>query len=101
MPNPTRIYGEGNLFDVSENTTIRGARQDKLILQPGSTEEPDELGVNCVKRRWWCRRDKSSEFRPREGDIDFLYRDLGYWRHKVTHGGAGAYIDTWFNGFID
>lgn len=100
MANAPRIFGEGSTFDTTANVTFRGV-SNRLVLDPNSTLEPDEDGVYTLTRTWWCRSDLVEQFLPREGDVDFQHRDLGYWKSRVQYRGGGALIQTWFNGFIN
>jgi hypothetical protein len=99
MANNPRIFGLGTSFDISAATRFRGD-STQLVLQPNSHEEPDQFGVNVLTRKWWCRRDLVESFLPRDGDVDFLHRDLKYWKHAIDYDGSGAMMTTWFNGFI-
>src|SRR5687767_13167998 len=100
----SRIYGEGEDFDVSELTTYLtkdSSIANKVVLQQGSRKITNEFGATVLTRQFRCHRDVSLRLEPRVGDVDFLHKGLEYWDHEVEYEAAHALINVKFNGILD
>lgn len=95
-----RIYGEESTYNPTGSAVFRNMG-NILYLQPGSKVRPDELGVDVAIRRWICKTSLVDQFRPLEGDLDLVHRNLKYWDCEITENGPLSEIMTRFNGFRD
>lgn len=83
----TRVYPPENVPDWILASDRRAIGNDsRCYLQPGSRLRVDKFGVSNLMRSWKCRTDLVERFEPKDGDLDFLHRDLTVWEWDIVHG---------------
>lgn len=62
----------------------RGAPVTGRVLQTGSELSTDEFGLDVLTRPYLVRTDMAPQLLPREGEVDFQYRDLTFSTYRLT-----------------
>lgn len=75
-----RIYGKGTSLALS--STFRGSSSSLLFFDAmATTTDVDELGYDTLVRTYRFRRDQLSKYKPLQGDVDFEFQSMAYWKH--------------------
>jgi hypothetical protein len=95
-----RIYGSGNTTSLSARTVFRGDSSRLWLLKDTTKFGEHELAFDTMNRTFFCRRDLEESFRPRQGDIDYEFKQMRVWTYTQERKGGLTFYHVTFNGYL-